>query len=752
MHFVSATSVNELDAIRLAEKYGEDFVSAHGDGSVVQRNDHGDIRKVWLNPGQSVSALTVFDNILLVAYDDNCVRVFSVETGMLLRELVLPFDCHGFAVFEHLIVCIPKNRTEFCIMHRESLEIISSIDTASFVVDVLSILDKIFVVCSAHIYVLEVSLKSYTPSFSLVFTPSFTIVAAALHNGFLVLASPDELRLLKINTTCEFHEDFSIPTSEIPICAKQIGVGVLVQCDKRTYIFLRDNNVQVVSSPFTNQRSTELVTSYGLVGGSPEIWYSYELQKNELVFVQQKTKLELTTKKYLMGQTDPSVTAIMGEYVGNERGEINGIKALPSEILSIEGNMAHSNHGSIKLPLQPLNVVYKNTRGGTHTLHGKLEAHGSNSSFKDSRISIPTEIKLELTKISTEWVGISYQNYVCLQLNDATQPQIAVLQILSKIIDDETAEKSLNHSENSLLDLESLVISSCENRSETPLLYETAGRLLAKLWNQKRVLNLMQYNGHRSLKLLAAMSNFCKIDTRAIKKYIEKQNLFYMVEASGREISVQDCLAVLWVFINVPEVVKSVQIPFNCFQLIPEPAITKFSFKIAENNSEKLLDSAENELEMLKKHNGSYLVSVVYAIKLLLAAVTSTHFPASESQLVRLVKIVMPTINNRITGAKQILTRLVATNQVYYHRGRQKLLIPTPRTPGQVAQVIDVTNEEQQILKSVDDSKQDIQPVFSGDGKMVMAAVGRRRYGWHLTRALLPFFRSGDVVQPVELD
>lgn len=743
MHFVSATSVNKLDAIKLAEKYGEDFVSAHGDGSVVQRNDHGDIRKVWLNPGQSVSALTVFDNILLVAYDDNCVRVFSVDTGMLLRELVLPFDCHGFAVFEHLIVCIPKNRTEFCIMHRESLEIISSIDTASFVVDVLSILDKIFVVCSAHIYVLEVSLKSYTPSFSLVYTPSFTIVTAAIYNGFLVLGSPDELRLLKINTTSEFHEDFSIPTPEIPICAKQIGVGVLVQCDKRTYMFLRDNNVQVVSSPFIDPEGTELVTSYGLVGGSPETWYSYELQTNELVFVQQKTKLELTTEKSLMGQTDPSITAIVGDYIGNERGEINGVKVLPSEILSIEGDMAHSNHGSIKLPLQPLNVVYKNTRGAIQTLHGKLEAHGSKSYYNDSRISIQTEIKPELTKKSTDWVGISYQNYVCLQLNDATQPQIAVLQILSKILDDETAEKSLNHSENSLLDLESLVISSCENRSETPLLYETAGRLLAKLWNQKRVLNLMQYNGHRSLKLLAVMSNFCKIDTRAIQN---------MVEASARKASIQDCIAVLWVFINVPEVVKSVRIPFNCFQLIPEPAITKFSLKIAENNSEKLLGSAENVLEMGKNHNSNNSVSVVYAIKLLLAAVTSTHFPASESQLVRLVKIVMPTINNRIPGAKQILTRLVATNQVYYHQGRQKLLIPTPRTPGQVAQVIDVTNEEQQILKSVDNSKQDIQPVFSGDGKMVMAAVGRKRYGWHLTRALLPFFRSGDVVQPVELD
>lgn len=755
MHFVSATSINSLAAVKIAEKYGEYYISAHKDGSIVLCNAEGDIQKVWLNPGQPVRAVTVFDDTMLVAYDDNCARVFSIDTGMLLKELTLPFNCHKFAVFEHLIVCVPRNHTEISIIHRESLEIIKSIDTASFIVDILSLQDKLLVVCSAHIYVLNVSLKSYTLSLSLVFSPSFTIVAAAVYNGLLVLVNPSEWRLLRISNTCEFHEDFSIPAPETPIAAKQIGIGILVQCNKNKYVFLRDNNLQVVSSPFINEEGIEHITSYGLIGESPEEYYSYELANNELSFVKRTTKLEFSSRGFLMGQTDSSVTATMGEYTGNENGEINGIKILPSEILSIDGKMAHSKHGSVQLPLSPLNVVYKDPYGFSPNVHGKDEAHGSKAYLNDSRISIRVEINPKITTKSTDWVGITYRNYVCLQLNDATQPQIAVLHILSNILDSKTAAESIRNCENSLFDLENLVISSCEGKRDTPLLYATAGKLLAEIWTQERVLQLMQYNGHRSIKLLAAMSNFCRIDTTAVQK---------MVEASARKTSVQDCMAVLWVFINAPDVVKKLRIPFGCFQFIPEPVIAKFSHEIAENDGEKLLNSAESVLDSGKTVNDS--VSVIFAIKLLLAAVTTSKFPASEPQLVRLVKLVMPTINSRIPGAKQILTRLVATNQVYYHQGRQKLLIPTPHTPGEVALVVDVTNEEQQVLKSVENNNdsndnnnnkkngsshyQDIQPVFSGDGKMVMAVVGQKRYCWPLTRAL-SFFRTNEEIQPVEM-
>lgn len=747
MHLVTADPVG-LNQIVLAHA-GPDcgLFIAHADGSISRYDEDYNLVSIWLNPAKRVSCMIVLDNGLFVGFDDCIARVYSLSTGLVIDENKLPFVFTGVAVFERTLIGWSKFHLDICLLHRFNFDHFQSLCAESFVVNVFSVSGEISVVTSTGVWWLRETKDCWT--LKKIYGPSSDeISAACCFRKSWLLAQDGVWKLMSYDgSSGSLTEDMAgnTPVNTVVTAVSSTSAAVLMQCTQGKYAVIQHNNVQVLNSPegleHDSLNEILIANSAKLAKSDLRIYEAVTSSNGELQWQSRELPLGFTRQTYLAGQDNPSVSAIFESkdsglrYIGKDTGHINDILVFPTPVIRIDKDRAHCRDFAVSLPLEDINV--------THPISPQLH---------DRRVT--TKIKHYVD--GTSWIGISDLDSVYVTCADPEKRSMVtlVLLLLNKVnsLEELIEEARLDHF--SITDLEELVILATE-RKDQPLL-KTSAEFLEKLWSSERIGNLLKVGGPYSLRILASAAPFVGL---------EKRQIYRILESLMLSEDLQSCDAVLWFFENCDTMLENLQLPFASLSPISERRLLKFAQTIAFRTGG--IDwSLQNVSDLFAEPETSASLRLNAPRSMALRFLNATLNLAqpfeliySETQLVRLVEILVASGQRNSKETKSLLMRLIESHYIQFHKERQLILLPTYHSKTQAGYVYEITNGNKASRISLqwpstplEISVESLVLGFGGDGKRVNGMFGKTKYAWPLQRSFTAIFSlKKNLIEPVML-
>lgn len=711
MKLVGAASVPDqfrpVVAVHRWEESG--ILLGHDDGTVTAVNSNA-LQWLWLNPGRNITCMATFDQSIFIGFDDKSNALYSFNTGLKVGGSLLSFQVNRATVLEHFIVCWSTHGTMVTLLHRFNLEPFCEILADSFVLNVFHASGRIHVVCTSDIYWLRpVTTTDYTLDL-LVHLSEDMVVDSIPFQHKICLVMPQAWNLVSIGKSGDLEYEFEInaPLGTLLKRAHLLADGIAVECSNGKMVVMRNNNIQMLECPFEKEYTTFSTGTSLFIDSHLNARILYN-DRNEFTWKDFPLPLSFSETKYLIGEQDPELTAVHDDMRGFSNGSVQNVVVFTSPVVKIDREHAYTRHEVVSLPLKSINLIRQNDRA-----------------LSDSRVSVKINV-VEGDVFKYPFLGVQSNDdsFVCLQRfkrEPPYSPHIAVYLVNGGLADFESILGKMDQASVDIL--EDLAVLSRESGDSGML--DVIVQFLSKVWSSSRVESLLRSGNARSLKVLASVSGYIDVDEGALVNAVKSR-------LSSKSLAI--CDAILWIYALHVQPFTEMPLPFTCLEQAPWKSVQRFAASQLEYDSDQFLKNIDTGL---RSGSGSVPSS---AANLLLASLDSgVAFPKNEAQLVEIVLMAIPAVKSRVSGAKEVLLKLLTAHKLMYHKGRQLFLVPTPSNRGRCGLVFDIKNESDSQFRLKMPEKSSVYSMnFAGDGHSVIGVGPGMKVVWKLSRSFSLF-------------